>query len=135
MDDFDHLLKHLPAEDPPVGLARRACANFRCRCARRQRFRVGACLALMALGIGLGGPELLSLGAQLQNSGFGVGMSDTLFSSLFDANTAMLTYTHSSNSLQVALNNTLGLSAWIGVLALAVGAWVGFSALLTRSLR
>lgn len=135
MDDFDRLLKHCPTQDLPVGLARRACANFHRRRLRQQRFRLGVCLALVMLGIGLGGPELLSLGAQLQNSGFGVGMSDTLFSGLFDANTALLTYTHSSSSLQAALNNTLGLSAWIGVLALAAGAWVGLSALLTRSLR
>lgn len=135
MDDFDHLLNHLPQETLPAGLARRACANFRRRRTRQQRFHIAASVALILLGIWLGGPGLLSLGAQLQNSSSSAGVLNALFSSLLDASTAYSTYTHSSNSLQVAMNNSLGLTAWVGILALAAGAWIGISGLLTRSLR
>jgi hypothetical protein len=135
MDNLDRLLKYLPPEDLPTGLTKRACLNFRRRRIRQQRIHLVTCLALIALGMWLGGPGLLDLGAHLQSGGSGVSLLDALISSLFDAGNALTIYTHSTTSIQSALNDSLGITAWVGILALVAGAWVGMSGLLSRSLR
>ncbi len=135
MDDLDRLLKSLPQTDLPGGLAGRARANFKRRRQRQQRLHVVASLTLLALGFWLGGPGLLTLSAQLQSGASGLGFLNVLYASLFDAGTALAVYTHGSSSVQAALNSSLGLTAWVGILALAGGALLGISGMVSRSLR
>lgn len=135
MDDLDRLLKSMPSDHLPSGLVHRTRANFRQRRQRQQRITNGASLALIALGGWLSAPGLLNLGSQIQVGGSAAGILDALLSGLFDAGAALATYSNGSNSLQAALNSSLGLTAWIGIIALAAGALVGISGMLRRSLR
>lgn len=135
MDDLDRLLKSMPSDRMPSGLANRARANFRQRRQRQQRFSITASLVLIALGGWLSAPGLLNLGSRLQVGGSGPNVLDTMLSGLFDAGAALATYSSGSSSLQAALNSSLGLTAWIGIIALAAGALVGISGMLRRSLR
>ncbi len=135
MDDLDRLLQSLPPADLPGGLAGRVRANFRRRRQRQQRLHVAASLTLLVLGLWLGGPSLLALSAQIQSGAVNLGSLNVLYASLFDAGAALAAYTHGSNSFQAALNSSLGLTAWVGILALAAGALLGISGMVSRSLR
>lgn len=135
MDDFDRLLKSLPPDRLPPGLTGRTRARFRQRRQRQQRLQAAASLALLLLGVWLGGPGLLSLGAQLQTGATGPSLLGVMTSSLFDAGAAFSTYSFGSSSIQTALSSSLGVTAWIGILALAAGAWIGISSMLSRTMR
>jgi hypothetical protein len=135
MDDLDRLLKSMPSDHLPFGLVHRTRANFRQRRLRQQRITITLSLTLIALGSWLSAPGLLNLGSQIQVGGNAVNILNAILSGLFDAGTALATYSSGSNSLQASLNSSLGLTAWIGIMALAAGALVGISGMLRRSLR
>lgn len=133
MDEMDHLLAGLPAEKPGEALAERVIGYVLARHRRRLRFSRGLAAMLALNGIWLILPALgsPSRAVVVPDSGWPLLLA-TLEYAWGGVEALWQDAWGALNALQSGLASLLTISAWIGLIALALSAFLALESLLPR---